>query len=344
MPRRRIICCLLFLAALTGSGTSSAYPTGPLDVQRLLNSADLAVVGRVTEVRELASTSLQYGGNRYAGQSLVANIQVDETIKGEELGSLEIRFENAQVPGVGIYGPQLSPDQYSLFFLTKKGSGWILPSTAYSVLPAGTQSCPASAGQPSSPQDRVLLHLTQVLCSPNSSYTISVIELLRDYQSPFIIATLKSVAMTEDASDVDTQIAAIANLISRKETSVFPKAEWAILQDTRPAPYFPRSNLLGALAFDGSPEALAILEKALKMKDAGMRTSVAQALGLGRNQQATDLLISALRDPQHAVQVAAIDSLGNITKQYDWQVIADKHTFSECLQHWREFAIARKTH
>jgi len=63
------------------------------------------------------------------------------------------------------------------------------------------------------------------------------------------------------------------------------------------------------------------------------------------SQTVLDILLSALDDPDREVQFAAMQSLGNLTRQYQWRpttIDSDSH-WNTCIQHWREFEAQRRT-
>jgi HEAT repeat protein len=88
-----------------------------------------------------------------------------------------------------------------------------------------------------------------------------------------------------------------------------------------------------------------LLARVLKSPEPEERVAAARFLGYTRSQTALDILLSALDDPDRQVQFAVMQSLGNLTKQYQWRpaTIDSDSNWNDCIQHWREFEAQRET-
>jgi HEAT repeat protein len=91
--------------------------------------------------------------------------------------------------------------------------------------------------------------------------------------------------------------------------------------------------------------AIPILARVLKSPEPENRVAAARFLEYTNSQDALSVLLSALDDSNHEVQFAVIQSLGNLTKQYQWRPITIEPDlfWDTCVQHWREFEARLNT-
>jgi hypothetical protein len=88
-----------------------------------------------------------------------------------------------------------------------------------------------------------------------------------------------------------------------------------------------------------------LLARVLKVPDTEERVAAARFLEYTNSQNAIDVLLTDLDDPDRQVQFAVMQSLGNLTNQRWWRprtLDPDSH-WNVCIEHWREFEIQRNT-
>jgi hypothetical protein len=69
VPHRKVILLPAVYSRLDKRRHIVSTADETLDIQRLIDSAELVVAGRVTELRDVDNTPLQYGENRYADRA-----------------------------------------------------------------------------------------------------------------------------------------------------------------------------------------------------------------------------------------------------------------------------------
>jgi hypothetical protein len=127
------VLAILLLAVTLGYST----PVPVLSVKGLVDSADEIVVGKIERVRQTGSGEIDYNGVKYARSDYKADINVDETIKGEPIPhKFVLSFSTpASDPWGNVAEGHLEPNTYRVIFRNKTSSGYRLASPYYPPVP-----------------------------------------------------------------------------------------------------------------------------------------------------------------------------------------------------------------
>jgi len=194
---------------------------------------------------------------------------------------------------------------------------------------------------------KVLQRILELLCTDSTSEekraSLFVLNWTEDSAAaPFLKATLNLPIVK---SNPTLRMAILSDLLQWKDVSVLPLAEEDLFVQSAQSPFYPKSNLVLAISSLDPQVSLPLLARVLKLPEPEERVAAARFLEYTNSQSALDILLSALDDPDREVQFAVMQSLGNLTKQYQWRpttIDADSH-WNACTQHWREFETHRKT-
>jgi hypothetical protein len=133
------VLAILLLAVTLGYST----PVPVLSVKGLVDSADEIVVGKIERVRQTGSGEIDYNGVKYARSDYKADINVDETIKGEPIPhKFVLSFSTpASDPWGNVAEGHLEPNTYRVIFRNKTSSGYRLASPYYPSISASPTAC-----------------------------------------------------------------------------------------------------------------------------------------------------------------------------------------------------------
>ena len=165
---------LILATSLLGASSFSAEIVPTLSTKNLVDHADLVIVGKIETVKENGASYPTFGKvKNYLTQDYIADISVDETLKGEPVPR---RFVfTFSVPSVDELGNaakgNLVPGTYQVIFLNKTAAGYRFTSPYYQSIPASPKSCgPDWQVQLSEDtHQRVLQKLLNLLCTDSSS-------------------------------------------------------------------------------------------------------------------------------------------------------------------------------
>jgi len=320
-------------------------------IKRLVDSADLIIAGTVKNVQQNGAGSLKLSGRVYDRLDFQAEILVDATIKGEAVGRhfiLDYSTPSEDIVGNVARGG-LPPNSYRVIFLDKSGSGYKFVSPYSPSLPGSPKPCgpdwQVQLGEDA--YHKVLQRILELLCTDSTSEekraSLFVLNWTEDSAAaPFLKATLNLPIVK---SNPTLRMAILSDLLQWKDVSVLPLAEEDLFDQSAQSPFYPKSNLVLAISSLEPQVSLPLLARVLKLPEPEERVAAARFLEYTNSQSALDILLSALDDPDREVQFAVMQSLGNLTKQYQWRpttIDADSH-WNACTQHWREFETHRKT-
>jgi HEAT repeat protein len=155
---------------------------------------------------------------------------------------------------------------------------------------------------------------------------------------PFLQAALN---LSNVKSDPTLRMWIVSGLLMWLDLSVLPLAEKDLFDQSVRSSFYPKSNLVLAISSLEPQISIPILARALKLPEAEDRVAAARFLQYTNSESALDVLLSALDDPDHEVQFAVMQSLGNLTKQYTWRpdTVDFDVRWDACIQHWREFEM-----
>jgi hypothetical protein len=317
----------------------------------LVDSADLIIAGMVVDVRQTGSGSIELGGHNYERLDFQAKITVDETIKG---GPLPHKFVlNFSTPSADKWGNVghggLLPNFYRVILLNKTATGYRFVSPYRTSLPASPKPCRADwQGQlGKDTYHQVLQRVLDLVCTDSTSeekqWALFALNVTEDSSAaPFLKATLN---LPNVKSNPTLRMWIVSDLLDWKDVSVLPLAEEDLFDQTVRSPFFPKSNLVLAIAGLNPQISIPLLARVLKLPEREDRVAGARFLEYTNSQAALDILLSALDDPAREVQFAVMQSLGNLTNQHWWRpntIDPDSH-WNVCIEHWHEFGAQRKT-
>ena len=341
----------LALAILVFGATLAVADIVPtLSTKGLANSADLIIVGKVERVQQTGSGDITYNGVNYPRRDYTADINVDETIKGEPLPhQFILTFSAPSTDALGnVAQGDLLPNTYRVIFLNKTASGYKFVSPYSPSLPASSMACGpkwrVKLGEDAN--HKVLQRLLDLLCTDSTpeekQSALFVLNWTEDSSAaPFLKAALN---LPNVKSNPTLRMAIVSDLLHWKDLSVLPLAEEDLFDQSVESPFYPKSNLVLAISSLEPQISIPLLGCVLKSQGPEDRVAAARFLEYTDSQAALDILLSALNDPDRKVQFAIMQSLGNLTKQHHWRPTAtdsDPH-WNECIQHWREFEEQRK--
>jgi hypothetical protein len=325
---------------------ANAEITPTLSIERLTESSDLIIAGKIERVRETGSGLILLNGTEYARRDFQADIQVGETLKGT---SAPTRFTfTYSTPGADEVGSvaerNLVADAYRVVFLKKTASGFVFASPYYPSIAAASKSCGAGwrVHLGDDAYRRVLQRLLELLCtdSTDGEKRSALFALDWDQDSaaaPFLKAVL---GLPNVRTDPTLRMAIVSYLLHWRDLNVLPLAEQDLFDQSVQTSTFPKSNLVQAISSLEPKISIPILARVLKSPEPEDRVAAARFLEYTNSQNALSVLLSDLDDPNHEVQFAVMQSLGNLTNQYQWRpnTVDPDSQWNACVQHWREFA------
>jgi hypothetical protein len=328
---------------LLGASPISANIEPILSTKNLVERADLIVVGKIERVQEIATGTITFGGMNYPSQNYVADVSVDETIKGDHVPR-KFAF-TFSVPSADEWGNvargTLSTNTYQVIFLNKTATGYRFTSPYSPSIPASPEACgpdwQVQLGEDS--YQRVLQRLLSLLCTNSTSEmkqsALFVLNWDEDSSAaPFLKAALNLPGIT---SNPNLRMCIVSGLLHWRDLSVLPLAETDLFDESVHSSY--KSNLVLAISSLDPQTSIPLLARALKLPEPDVRVAAARFLEYTNSHAALDVLLSALDDPDKQVQFAVMQSLGNLTNQHQWRpttIDSDSH-WDACIAHWREF-------
>jgi len=140
------------------------------------------------------------------------------------------------------------------------------------------------------------------------------------------------------------RLSIVGDLLYWKDLSVLPLAEEDLFDQSVQSPFYPKSNLVRAISTLEPQISVPLLARVLKSPMPGERAAAAYSLQYPKSRRTLRILLTALDDPDSEVQFAVMQSLGNITKEYQWRpTTRDDSHWNACIQHWREFEEQHKS-
>lgn len=344
----------LVLVAITlgiGFVWANARPVPSLSIKGLVDPADLIIAGKVVGIQQTGAGSIELNGVEYPRLDFQAAMRVDETIKGE-LAPIDFTFSYS-TPAADSVGNVaeggLTPDTYRIVFLKKMPTGYAFVSPYYPSISAASDSCGPNwqikLGEDA--YHKVLQRLLDLLCTNSTAEEKqSALFHLNWWEgssaAPFLKAALE---LPNVKSNPTLRMSIVSDLLHWKDLSVLPLAEEDLFDQSVKSSFFPKSNLVLAIS-DLEPQiSIPLLARALKLPTTEDRVAAARFLEYTKSQNAIDVLLTDLDDPDREVQFAVMASLGNLTKQYHWRpntgTTESDPLWMACIQHWKEFQAQR---
>jgi len=325
---------ILFLALSLGSRLIPA-----LDLDKLTEEASLIAVGEITLLQEEGTTTLLLEDHSVPARAMVAELRVDQVLKGSgNTSSSFLRFHFA-VPKDSSGWVRVRPLDYRIFFLKESSDGLTLVSPYYPSLPA----VPGREPPEGIPIERVVDQLEAVLVSATTP-------LEQKQEAVFALSRTKAVAGTRalrknaEQKDFTLRLSIAGALLERNDISALPFAE-AILLDQHPSapPYLLHNLTYGISEGVKNEEAVPSLIRLLHAPSTETRRAAASALMHISSNSAIAPLMAALSDSDLQVRYYSAVGLAEITGQMDWRpnmddFISDQQRY---LNHWREWGRNR---
>lgn len=319
------------------------------DIAKLTDSSPVIVVGEVLSTDQVGTGKiLMPDGTPCVCESMSAFIQVDEVLKGESAsGTIQVDYlHNPNWEG-GPLTNGLATGAYLMFFLKPDGDRFAFTAPDQSSIPMSRSRSALSDNSAGDVYAQVLRHLAEGLFDEQalSQDRVRSIFVIDTEQSPLVPEMYKLALHSPAAgSDRAFRYELLAALVRRKDLSVLPDLETAVLTVHDADVANARANMISALQEVESSIAEPILVQALKLPEPTMRGAAAAALNQVRSGDAVWALFDSLDDPDLEVRRAVINSLTAIFQKTQCLPPADdaEHAFRSCVEHWKEIAATEK--
>lgn len=342
---------LTIATLLLGFGLVYSDVVPVVSVKSLVDPADLIIVGKIERVQQTGAGSIAFSGRDYERLDFQAEIQVDETIKGQPVASpFVLSYSTPSVDSVGnVARGELRADTYQVVFLKTTAQGFMFVNPYAPSLAARPKRCDSNwqAKLGEDAYHRVLVRVLSSLCTPSSheekNRALSILNWNEDSSvAPFLEAALN---FPEVQSDDGARSSILSDLLAWKDLSALPAAEQELFDPSKHTAGYLKSNIVLAISRLDAQVSIPLLARTLKLPETDVRVAAARFLQYTNSQDAIDVLLTDLDDTDHEVQFAIMQSLGNLTNQHSWRpssTAADSQWY-ECLNHWREFEVERRS-
>jgi hypothetical protein len=316
-----------------------SWPVPGLDIDRLTADASLIAVGQLTSVQEVGKTTVQLGNRTFTARAMVAELHVDQVLKGTtERPSSSVSF-HLVVPDEFIGWHSVTPLSYRVFFLAESSRELTLASPYYPSVVA----IPGAEMQGGTPIERVIDQLGAVLESTQTPVQErrEAVFALSSTTSPAAIHALRRAA---EVKDLTLRLSVAAALLEHNDISTLQLAEDTLL---KPDPTLSPDLLhnLSSAIFVGVKDERAVpsLTRLLHASSIETRRAAASALMHTGSSPCIDPLLSALNDPDLDVRYYSVVGLAEITGQTDWRPNMDDFVSDQqrYLNHWKDWAKNR---
>lgn len=332
-------CFALILLSLLFVNSTRPWPSPALSLDKLTADASLVAVGQITLVQEVEKTSIHLADRTFTARAMVAELHVDEVLKGNSEGTpSSLRFHFV-VPDEFIGWRSITPLSYRVFFLTES-SGELKIADPYfpSVI-----ALPGTETRPGTAIERVIGQLSAVLESAKAPFQDrqEAVFTLRSSTNPAAVQALRRVVTVQD---VTLRLSVAAALLEHNDISTLPFSEDSLLNPDPRVPVYLLRNLSYAISEGIKDErAVPALTRLLHAADAETRRAAASALMHIGSSSCIDPLLSAIGDSDRDVQYYSVVGLAEITGQTEWRpnmddFMADQKKY---INHWREWSRTR---
>jgi hypothetical protein len=330
--------CWVCIAAFVLMSATAAFgqPVPVLNVQQLVDEADLIIVGSIHSVSETGSVLLDVHGRRTPAKALVADILPDRVLKGAMDGPI-VRVSFA-LPGLRAGYGRVFAGTYELTFLKRNGRDYEFVNPYYPALPAVPGPLEGDA-----PGDRVANAIAAQIesASTENRERINAIHALGTINNSTSIAALRKAL---GQSDENVRLSAAAILLEMQDLTGLAPAEQALLGDTTATNDAVLHNMRYAISELSASDAIPALVRLLKSQDDLTRRAVASGLRKVRSPQTISALAAALDDRDWEVRYYAVRGLAEITGENSWGPSIEVFRASEdkYLNYWKGRARQQK--
>ena len=340
-PIRAVVCSWLLLV-----GVAQAQVVH--DLPKLINGSDVVAIARVAAARQTGSGTIEVSaGKPILAHFRVAVLHLQDTLKGEPATrDISVRYTILYSPGGWGGGVPLGytirdtliPNSTRLVFLKSIDDHYKFTDGSYLSVVCAPESS-SSSGQSLDTLSRVLSRITDAIFSAKVSEQnkAEAIRQLGAVDTDAVIPALRNfVAGDEGRRNEFLRTEALVALLGHKDESVVGLAESELFSGS--SSYW-KSTLLFALTRAVPPSrSIPILAEALELPAEEMRTSAAEAIYQTNSPNGIPPLLRAIDDPDPQVAFAAMQGLGNLTKDYGWRPKSTEPDadWFRCLNHWRD--------
>lgn len=333
----RLLLAVLLTAFLGWPRLGFASIVPPLDLTDLCERADLIVIGRVTDRRLEARTTIQIGSATVEGTSNLAQVGVERVLKGEKLSNVTFGFV-LPARGLGYSGAPLG--RFGVFFLRKAPERYEVLDPYHSYVVAA----PGAAVREGSCLDQLTQAVAHVFSSADKPVQDRwsrwhAVRALETVKTPLATAALRTAAQDNDPLP---RIWALGALLRRNDIAMLDTLEQAAASSTVPGVENLTAHLGSAIERIRDKQAIPQLARLVQAADVNLRRGAAGALrGIG-GRASIEPLVRALEDPDDSVVLQAVYGLAEINGNLDW---GPSENFArereKYVQYWRNWAKAR---
>jgi hypothetical protein len=328
----RVVAVLLLVVLSATSGSGVGVP--PLDLEKLLESSDLVVVGRVLSVSASGPAMAQVRGYTMLAQTITASLEVRYTLKGAPHNQVSFSYI---LPStfVGYRGVPVGKNR--VIFLKSGPDGYVLANPFYPSLPATMTLMPT--GGPLF--DEVLSQVAKVITTPDAPRDDrrEAIRATYGVQSETLRVALRSAL---DDPDQEFRLLAATELLLRNDLQALPIAVDAL--NAKEAPEDVLNNIRRSLAARFQDErGIPLLTSLLKSPDAQTRRAAIVSLRNTTSTAALPGLSKGLYDADLEVRYFAVVGMAEITNQPEYRPLLKEFQEDEAryLHYWLHWARTR---
>ena len=329
---------IVFAILVAASVELCAVGVPRLDIQKLVDSAEVIAIGQVFKQEERPEgTVIHFGGKSYAARQFSNRVRVRAVLKGTCPDQLAIHYA-LPLEFLGFLPLREGP---RILFLVRAGDNYQPIDPFHPDLPATSNSenmPPAPDRQDAATE--VFHELADVLASANTPAVTKFEILQKDYAiptDPYLLSALKrgiAVAMSQEREALQ------AELLIRGDISQLPAVAEALSSNAVTSEG--KSRLLYAIANRlEDPHGLPALRRLASSSDPSVRAATAEALWHLRDPTTTDMLVHMLSDSDPNVRYYVIRALAEVTGQEMWSPSIPEFQQHEGLymEHWKKWAI-----
>ena len=314
-----------------------AAPVPVLDIAKLVERADIVVMGRIVHVADAGPAYIDMANGQVQARSMLGEVLVDHIFKGAPAErSLRFQFAQPDVP-MGYRG--VASGAYRVLFLTGSDTPYRFASPYHPSVIAAPDAT-VSADQT---VDQVFEAVGWVLRARGSS-TMDKREAISALWGVKSASARGALQFALSERDPTLQLNAAAALLAANDVSALPMATEALLQARQSLPPEVLPNLRAAISRGLTAEAaIPALARLLQANDPGTRRAAALALGRTNSEAAMAHLGRALEDPDFEVRLAAARGLAEVTGQREHIMSADAFRADEqrFVTYWKHWMARR---
>jgi hypothetical protein len=287
--------------ALSGSVTAEVVPG--LDIERLVNTAELIVVGTLADVTDSGPATLDNGAS---GRLMNGRFVIRQTLKGS-INTASVDFRS-KVWLRAVQTKDVATNTEAIGFLKRRGDHVEFVSPFYPVL--RTVATPRI--EASDPLQAVVEGMTAVFRVPGAPTTLKQ-QVLFELSRPAIPIAATRAGLRPALQDPDRgiRLAALATLLANNDVEALPLVEAILLPPRTLDAEEMVAGLREGLTGLKDPTAVPGLTRLLTSGDAATRRAAAAAMGNIRSKMVLRPLGRALDDEDSEVRFNVVQSLAD---------------------------------